>query len=113
MPKSSEATNEAFSCVQPEAMFTIYMQLSLWLDRIYLRPQLFKAGNFFDVADSLITFLRSINYASAHIIPKVTELYVKLCCLSLDPSHLKKLRETASKAERDPFLHQEICGNWY
>ena len=45
LSKSSKDTNEASLCVQPEAMFTIYMRLSLWRNQLYLRHQLFKAIN--------------------------------------------------------------------
>ena len=40
-PLSSQNTNEASLCVQPEVMYTIYicMQLSLWRNRPYLQPE--------------------------------------------------------------------------
>ena len=59
-------TNEASSCVQPEAMFTNYMQLSLWRVNFTRDLKLFKAiiRKYFDFTDSLITIPRSdLKYA--------------------------------------------------
>ena len=39
LTKSFKDGNKASSSVQLEAMFTLYMQLILWGNRFYLRPQ--------------------------------------------------------------------------
>ena len=64
LPKSSEDANEASSCVQSEAKFTIACSLFCGVIDFICDLKLFKAinWNYFGVAGSLVTILRSNNY---------------------------------------------------